>query len=146
MTAAQSKQPKQEGIDLSQQHRLKWHIDYLEETGILYLKVNGLMNWENEKIINQEALDAGRKKNVRAFLLDQRQAVMGLSVLEIDRLPSMLRDIGFEPQDKFAVLINPDPLQKPLFDFLQDVCSLSSLQIRLFNDYEKAISWLKKKT
>ena len=84
-------------------------------------------------------LAAGRKNNVNTFFVDQKETSFGLSVLEIDRLPSMLKEIGFSPNDKLAILINHDLLKGDLFKFLQNVCLLR------FNDAEKATAWLKKK-
>jgi hypothetical protein len=61
-------------------------------------------------------------------------------------MPSMLKEIGFRPNDKLAILINHDSLKGDLFKFLQNVCSLNSMQIQVFNATEKATAWLKKKT
>ena len=62
-------------------------------------------------------LAAGRKNNVNAFLIDQKETAFMLSVLEIDRLPSMLKEIGFSSSHKLAILINHDSLKSNLFKF-----------------------------
>jgi hypothetical protein len=124
---------------------MNWEIDYVEDKGIVKVKTSGQRSRDDIKRFSEETLAAGRKKDVNAFLLDQKETAFGLSVLEIDRLPSVLRDTGFSARDRMAVLINTDSLKSRSFSFLQDVLSLGSLQIQVFNDTEKATAWLKAK-
>ena len=94
----------------------------------------------------EELLAAGRQKNVNAFFVDKKETSFGLSVLEIDRLPELFRNIGFDIKDKVAILINSDASSKPLFDFLQNVFTLSSLRVCVYTNAEEAIAWIKKKS
>jgi hypothetical protein len=125
---------------------MKWEIDYIEDHGIVKVKTSGQIGWKDKIKLSEEMLAAGRMKNVNAFLVDQKDAAFGLSVLEVDRLPDTLRNIGFSEKDKMAILFNPDSSNKELFVFLQNVFTLSSLQIRVFTDPDEATVWLKKKT
>lgn len=124
---------------------MNWEIDYVKDKGIVKVKTSGQRSRDDTKRLSEEALVAGREKNVNVFLLDQKETAFGLSVLEIDRLPSVLRDTGFSVRDWMAVLINPDSLKSSSFRFLQDVLSLRSLQLQVFNDTEEATAWLKAK-
>ena len=146
MTAAQLKERNPENVNSSEHTRLKWQIDFDQERQIIPVKTRGLISWEDKKKFIEEMFAAGRKNNVNAFLVDQKETRFVLSVLEIDRLASMLKEIGFGPDNKLAILINHDSSKGDLFKFLQNVCSLSSMQIQVFNDTEKATAWLKKKT
>jgi hypothetical protein len=146
MTAAQSKETNSENANSSEHTRLKWQIDFDQERQIIMVETRGVISWEDKKKFSEEMLAAGRKNNINAFLVDQKETSFGLSVLEIDRMPSMLKEIGFRPNDKLAILINHDSLKGDLFKFLQNVCSLNSMQIQVFNATEKATAWLKKKT
>lgn len=146
MTATQPKEMNAENVNSSEHSRLKWQIDFDQERQILLVKTSGVISWEDKKKFSEEMLAAGRKNNVNAFLVDQKETSFGLSVLEIDRLPSMLKEIGFSSNHKLAILINQDSLKGNLYKFLQNVCLLRSMQIRVFNDTEKAAAWLKKKT
>ena len=146
MTAAQPKERNPENVNSPKHTRLKWQIDFDQDQQIILVKTRGLISWEDKKKFSEEMLAAGRKNNVNTFFVDQKETSFGLSVLEIDRLPSMLKEIGFSPNDKLAILINHDSLKGDLFKFLQNVCSLNSMQIQVFNDNEKATAWLKKKT
>jgi hypothetical protein len=124
---------------------MKWNIDYFENHGIVNVKTLGQLNWEDKKKLSEEALAAGREKNVNAFLVDQKDSPFGLSILEIDHLPRMFREIGFKPSDKVAILINPDSIGSGLLRFIENVFYLSSLQIRIFVNADEANSWLKMK-
>ena len=146
MTATQPKERKPENVNSSEHACLKWEIDFDQERQIILVKMRGMISWEDKKKFSKEMLAAGRKNNINAFLVDQKETSFVLSVLEIDRLPSMLKEIGFSPNHKLAILINHDSLKGNLFKFLQNVCSLRSMQIQVFNDTEKATAWLKKKT
>ncbi len=124
---------------------MKLEIDYVKDKGIVRVKTSGQRGRDDKKKLSEEALAAGRKRDVNAFLLDQKETAFGLSVREIDRLLGVLRDTGFSVTDRMAILVNPDSLRSGSFRFLQDVLSLGSLQVQVFNDTEEATAWLKVK-
>ena len=124
---------------------MKLEIDYVKNQGIVRVKISGQRSRDDKKKLSEETLAAGRKKNVNAFLLDQKETAFGLSFLEIDRLPAVLRDTGFGVEDRMAILVNPDSLKGGPFRFLQDVISLGPLQVQVFNNPEEATAWLKAK-
>jgi hypothetical protein len=124
---------------------MKWQIDYVKDQGIVKVKISGQRSRDDEKKLSEEALAAGRKENINSFLLDQKETAFGLSVIEIDRLPAVLRDTGFGVEDRMAVLINPNLLKSGSFRFLQNVISLGSQQVQVFSDPEEATTWLKAK-
>lgn len=126
---------------------MKWEIDYIEDYGIVKAKTSGQTGWNDKIKLGEEMLAVGRLKNANAFLFDQQQeAALGLSVLEIDRLPETFRNIGFGIKDKVAILINHDSTNREMFDFLQNVFALSSLRVQVFTDPDKATEWLKAKS
>lgn len=124
---------------------MKWEIDYIEDYGIVKAKTSGQIGWNDKIKLSEEMLTAGRRKNAKAFLVDQQEAAFGLSVLEVDRLPEMFRNIGFDIKDKVAILINPDSTNRELFKFLQNVFTLGSLRVQVFTDPDEATEWLKAK-
>jgi len=125
---------------------MKWTIDYAKAEGFVRVKTSGQRCLEDRKKLGKEVLSAGRKKHVNAFLLDQKDTAFGLSVLEIDRLALLLRDIGFSAKDRMAILLNQGSLKNSLFRFLHDVLSLCSLKIQVFSDTQEAAAWLKAKS
>ncbi|MBN2019056.1 MAG: STAS/SEC14 domain-containing protein [Sedimentisphaerales bacterium] len=118
-------------------------IDYLEPEGIVHAKTSAALTLDAIKQLSQEALRVGRKHGVFRFLADYRDSELDLSILEIDDLPAILKDIGIGSEDKIAVLFNPESPKKSLFLFFQNVAFLRSLQFRVFPDEDKALAWLK---
>ncbi len=124
---------------------MKCKIKYVREQGIVQMKPSGQMSREDRKKLPELMLAAGRENNVNGFLLNQKETAFGLSAPEIRRLPAVLRNKGFSPEDRMAVVINPDSLKSPLFRFLREVLALSTLRVQIFNDNAKAIAWLKER-
>lgn len=121
---------------------MNWEIDYLEEDQIVEARTSGRLRWEDNKLLSEQMLEAGREHRTNRFLVDHQELQPGFSVLEADKLPGMLRDIGVDPQDKIAVLFSPGLLKDDLFSFLQNVAYLNSLQLKVFTDRDEAIDWL----
>jgi hypothetical protein len=142
MTPAPSKVKTASGTHLLENIRMKWKIDCDEDRQIIVAKTSGLMSWDDMKKLCEETLAAGRKNNIGAFLVDQKETSLGLSVLEVDRLPDLFRKTGFDLKDRMALLVNSDASNKPLFTFLQDVFTLGLLQVKVFTDPQKAADWL----
>jgi hypothetical protein len=124
---------------------MKWKISYIEGHRVVKVKPSGQLSWDDKKKLSEEMLAAGRKKNVNAFLLNQKETAFGLSVLEINRLPAVLMDAGFGHKDKVSILLNPDSVKGCLLEFLQNILSLGPLQIKVFIDPKKATAWLEQK-
>ena len=87
-------------------------------------------------------LEAGHEHKTNRFLVDHQELQLGFSVLEVDKLPGMLRDIGVDSADKIAVLFSPCLRKDDLFAFLQNVAYLNSLRLNVFTDRDEAIDWL----
>ena len=124
---------------------MTWTIDFLENIGIVKIKTSGPISLEDKKKLSAEALAAGRQKRINSFLVDNQESHLSLSILEIDQLPKIFREAGFVKNDKVAILVRPDTLAGGVLRFIENVFYLSSLQIRIFSDADKAASWLKEK-
>jgi len=122
---------------------MNWKINYVGDRRIVQVKPSGPMSWDDKKKFGEEALAAGRKRNINAFLLNQKETAFGLSVLEINRLPAVLKNAGFGQKDKVSILLNSDSVKGNLLGFLQNILSLGPLQIKVFIDRRKATAWLK---
>ncbi len=122
---------------------MKFKIKYVREQGIVQVKPSGRMSRDDRRMLAKMMLAAKLENNVNEFLLNQKETAFGLSALEIKRFPVVLRDIGFGPADRVAILVNPDSLKSVLFGFLRDVLALSSLRVQVFIDNANAVAWLK---
>ena len=122
---------------------MKWTIDYLEKDGIVYMKTSGPTNWEETIKMCEKALAVGRSNGSHRFLVDHRNLEHGLSTLQVDDLPGMLKQIGVAAQDKIALVFDPSSPISESFSFFRDSAFIESLQVRIFTDPDEAIAWLK---
>ena len=120
---------------------MKWTIDYLEEEGVVLIKTSGRTEWDQQKQMCQEAFHFAQEHNAHKYLADHRGLKEGLSVLQIDGMPRMFREIGLVAEDKVAILYGP-ALEKK-FKFFQSVSNFALLNFQLFTDKDKAMEWLK---
>jgi hypothetical protein len=128
---------------LKETQTMEWTIDYLEKDGIVYMKTSGPADWEGNKKMSEEALAFGRRNGSHRFLADHRQLEHGLSILQIDDIPKMLKQIGVTSEDKVAVVFDPASPISNAFKFFRDASFLASLQLQIFTEKDEAIAWLK---
>lgn len=120
---------------------MKWTIDYLEEEGVVLIKTSGVTNWDKQKQLCQEAFQFAQEHKAHKYLADHRDLQEGLSVLQIDDMPMMFREIGLGAEDRVAILYGPNLEEK--FKFFQSVSNFALLNFKLFTDKDKAMAWLK---
>jgi hypothetical protein len=125
---------------------MKWTIEYLEKDGIVRIKTFGPADWDQHRRMSEEALALGRKNGSHRFLADHRKLEHGLSILQVDDIPKMLKEIGVTSEDKVAIVFNPASPINNAVKFFRDAAFLASLQLLIFSDENKAIEWLKTKT
>lgn len=122
---------------------MNWTIDYLKKDGIIHAQMSGIVTWDENKKMAEEVFSFGCSKGAHRYLLEHPQIELNLTVLQIDSLPNLLKELGLRTEDKLAVLIDPTSDYDEELKFFEKVSRLASLQVRYFTDFEKAISWLK---
>jgi hypothetical protein len=91
----------------------------------------------------QKALAAARHHETKKVLVDHRLLQSNLTILQIDDLPKLLKEIGVGPEYKVAILFDPMSPRSGDFKFFQNVSIISSLQFKVFSEHGEAIEWLK---
>jgi predicted RNA binding protein YcfA (HicA-like mRNA interferase family) len=122
---------------------MDWSIDYLENDGIVCIKTTGLADWDQNMEMCKEGLAVGRRNGSHRFLVDQRGIESVLTILQVDDLPGMLKQIGVTAGDKIAVVFDRTTPMSNTFAFFKNASFLESLKVELFTDPDKAIAWLK---
>jgi len=125
---------------------MKWEIEHNKKDRILVVKSSGLITWDDNKIMTQEAFAAAKRHGTKKVLVDHRLLQTNLTVLQIDDLPKLFKEIGIGPEYKVAILFDPASPRSSNFVFFQNVSIISSLQFRVFSETAKAIEWLKMET
>lgn len=122
---------------------MRWEIDYMKEDDIVTVKTSGIITWEDNKQMSREALADSIRHGTNKVLVDHRAIQPNLSVLQIDNLPEMFREIGIGPECRVAILFDPASPRSGNFTFFQHVSIIASLQFRVFSEHAEAIEWLK---
>jgi hypothetical protein len=122
---------------------MKWTIEYLEKDGIVSAKITGVMNWEEHRKFAEELYPFAHKKGSNRILIDFREMVPGLTVLQIDDLPKMLKEFGVGPNLRIAGIYDPSSLKADNHTFFRNVATIMSLQVEHFASRNEAIAWLK---
>jgi hypothetical protein len=122
---------------------MDWSIDYLENEGIVITKLSGIMNWDEHKKWGEEAYSFLHKHGSKKMLIDFQDMEPDFTTLQIDDLPKMLQDFGIGPDYKIAGLYDRSSPHAGEFTFFRNSASLSSINVRYFDDKDQAIAWLK---
>lgn len=122
---------------------MKWEIEHNKKDGILVVKTSGLITWDDNKIMAQEAFAAAKHHGTKKVLVDHRLLQANLTILQIDDLPKLFKEIGIGPEYKVAILFDPASPRSGNFAFFENVSIISSLQFRVFSEQTEAIEWLK---
>jgi hypothetical protein len=134
---------------LQEAKAMDWSIDYLEKEsnvplgGIVSMKTSGPADWDQNKSMSEQALALGRKNGAHRFLVDHRKIEHGFSVLQVDGLPRMLKQIGVTAEDKIAIVFDASSQLGNAFSFFRDVSFLEGLSVKIFTDTKEATEWLK---
>ncbi|MGA2322775.1 MAG: hypothetical protein ABSG22_02900 [Sedimentisphaerales bacterium] len=122
---------------------MKWTIEYLEKDGIVAAKLNGIMDWEEHRKFAEEIYPLAHKKGSNRILIDFREMVPDFTVLQIDDLPKLLKELGVGPDLRIAAIHDPSSPKTGEFTFFRNVATIMSLQVEQFASREEAIKWLK---
>ena len=124
---------------------MEWAVEYLAEEAVVHVTLSGPADLEQHKEVCEKAVALARSNGTNRFFVDDRKLTHGMSVLQIDYLPELLKESGLTNQDRVAIVFNeaaPEK-EKKEFGFFMNTSNLSSLQVRNFTDIEEAMAWLK---
>jgi len=122
---------------------MDWTIDYLEEDRIVRVKASGVMDWDEHKRFAEELYPFAKKQGAHKILIDFRQMEPRFTILQIDDLPDMLREIGVGPEFKIAAVSDPTSPHAHEFKFFNNVATLLNIKVKQFADPDEALTWLK---
>jgi hypothetical protein len=122
---------------------MRWEIEHNKQDGLLGVRTFGIITWDENRLMAQEALAAAIKHKTKKVLVDHRRLQANLTILQIDDLPKLFKEIGIGPEYKVAILIDPESPHSGNFTFFQHVSIISSLQFKVFSEQAEATEWLK---
>jgi hypothetical protein len=122
---------------------MEWTIKHLEKDNIICMKAFGPADWDQNRKMSEEAFSLAQKHGSHRFIVDQQKLEHGLTILQIDDIPAMLKQIGITSRDKVAMVFDPASPISDAVKFFKDAAFIASLQLQIFSDKDKAIEWLK---
>ncbi len=122
---------------------MDWKIDYLKEDGIVYVKMLNPISLEGTIQLCVEANAFAREHQAHRYLIDHRGVDMAMSITDIKNVPYKFKEVGADFTGETAILLDSSSPSRDRFEFLKNVLYLASMHFELFDDKEKAVTWLK---
>ncbi len=122
---------------------MDWKIDYLEKDAIVSAKITGVMTWDEHMKFAQELFPHAIKLVAHKILIDFREMTPKFSILQIDDLPKLLKEIGVGPEFRIAAVHDPSSPYSHEFTFFRNVATITQLKVKQFPDADEALVWLR---
>jgi hypothetical protein len=122
---------------------MDWTIDYLAKEHIVRVTVSGVMDWDEHKRFAEELYPSAKEGGFHKILIDFRMMKPKFTILQIDDLPKMLREIGVGPEFKIAAVSDLTSSQAHEFKFFNNVATLLGIKAKQFAGPDEALDWLK---
>ncbi len=119
-----------------------WEIEYIRHKNIVYVRSSGLMDNSHFKQMIFDSLTEAAKSNANKFLIDHRKIIPRLSTLAILEFSINLANIGIRHINKVAILYPDQLCWKKYFRFFETASRNRGLNVQLFTESDKAITWL----
>ena len=123
-----------------------WTVDYLEDDDVVLVRLLSPLKIEDLKMLLQNMTTLAVEHHSHKYLVDHRGIAAGMSVLDLEKVPEIVKDIGVDPEAKVVILVDPSAPHGNLFTFVKNVLNLASIQIKLFYNKDEALTWLKLQT
>jgi hypothetical protein len=123
--------------------QMEWTIDYLEKDNVVYVKLLNPLKLKNLKELLRQLKLKASEYNSHRIIVDQRGVEIGMSVLDLDKVPDVVKDFGGDCQHKTAILVDPFSQERTEYEFVKNVLTLRSFKVKVFSDMDKAVTWLK---
>ena len=123
-----------------------WTIDYLEEDDVILVKLLSPLTLEGLKPLLQNMTSLAVQHDSHKYLVDHRGVEAAMSVLDLEKVPGIVKDVGVDPKGKVVVLVEPSSPQSTLFTFVKNVLNLALVEIKIFHDKDEALTWLRLQT
>jgi hypothetical protein len=120
--------------------RLPYTIEYLPDRGYTLTTVEGQATPELAIELMIETLSVAKKSKCQKFLVDLRGATVLSATIDTFELPGKVEALGFTAQHRLAIVYSTDESD---LRFLELVSQNRGLQVKAFEDFDEAETWLK---
>ena len=120
---------------------MEWKIDINEEDKYIEVITSGIANKEDSLNMAKAISHTMKTNRITKALIDHSNLVSVTgATIDIYNRPKLLKIIGLILRVKIAEVIKPDHIEH--FKFFETVCVNRGYKISVFQDKEKALSWL----
>ncbi len=98
---------------------------------------------EDNKRFAEELYPFAHKHGSHRILIDFREMTPSFTILQVDDLPKLLKELGVGPEFRIASIYDPSTPHSSEFVFFRDVSTLTSIKVRLFSSPDEGVAWLK---
>lgn len=121
---------------------MDWKIDFLDAGSIISVRTEGTITLEPFMRMAAELLALASVHGASRFLVDHRQATIGLSTMEIYNLARGIENLGLRKGAKAAIVFASSSEDKADFMFYEDRAQNYGFEHRVFVDRDAALAWL----
>lgn len=123
---------------------MPWSMEATDDGRILKVTYSGAFGADELRDITREILAAMVEKKIGRALLDCGEARFDVPVLNVYQLPDLYTSRGLARSETRAAVVLPrDGYKKELYEFYEDVCRNRGYFVKLFDEREPALEWLR---
>jgi hypothetical protein len=120
---------------------MRWNVSYNPEDNILCVCTEGETDVASANKMVEEVRDAIEQHGSALILIDHRQLLLNLSMVDIYDRPSILENLGLPKTSRIAEVVPESQLKA--FQFLETVARNKGYRFSVFLDMSAAKAWLK---
>lgn len=113
---------------------------YLEQEDIVMCQVSGKYEFTQKSDLIEQLNTSMKEHNCKKCIIDYRHSDVILNTFVAYNRPETFQEIGFDNKAAGAIVFKN--LTKECF-FYEDVCQNRGWNMKVFDDYDQALKWLK---
>ncbi len=118
---------------------MKYNIEFDSEKQYIRADIDGEVELEHLKQLFLDVAGALKKHGSKRVLYDLRTAKVNLNIIELDKVPKMVSQLGIDSSITRALVISDD-FKK--FNFFESTSRSHGQNVRIFSNYSEAERWL----
>ena len=120
-------------------------IKYLSTEKVVWVKQSGKITAAEMRENTLEVIRLVKEHGTSRVLSDNTDMVTDAKTTDLFNLPKLYDELGFSKASKVANIMNVATGRKENYQFYETVCRNRGYDIKLFDDQESALKWLKEK-
>ena len=122
---------------------MHWDIEFIKKDKTISVKYRGAANAALLIRSFEECAGLAAKLEVSRFLADTSDIEPALTAAEIYELPKTYDRLLIDRKTRYAIIQSQNPAARKNMAFFETVCRNRGYLVKLFEDRETAMAWLK---